>query len=65
MNTNRRRFLGAIGGTGVVSEIAAGQTNAQSPKPPQTVPSRSVTPANRELTGKVAENTLVLSIPQS
>lgn len=52
--TNRRKFLGAIGGTGIVSVIAAGKTNAQSPKPPQTVPSPSATPANRELTGKVA-----------
>lgn len=53
MNTNRRKFLGAIGGTSVVSAIAAGQANAQSPKPPQTVPSPA-TSANRELTGKVA-----------
>ncbi len=55
--TNRRKFLGAIGGTGVVSAIAAGQANAQSPQLPQTVPSRSATPTNRELTGKVALNT--------
>ena len=53
MNTNRRKFLGAIGGTSVVSAIAAGQANAQSPKPPQTVPSPA-TSANRKLTGKVA-----------
>lgn len=61
MNTNRRKFLGAIGGADVVGAIlqgrgfanAAGQANAQSENPPQTDPSLA-TRANRELTGKVA-----------
>jgi NAD(P)-dependent dehydrogenase (short-subunit alcohol dehydrogenase family) len=54
MNANRRKFLGAIGASSVVGAIAVGQANAQSPTPPQTIPSGSAAPAERELTGKVA-----------
>lgn len=54
MNLNRRKFLGVIRASSIVSTIVVGQANAQSPKLPQTVLSNSVTPANRELTGKVA-----------
>ena len=53
MSANRRKFLGVLGGAGVVGTIAAGQVNAQSPDRPQTAPSPT-TPADRELTGKVA-----------
>jgi NAD(P)-dependent dehydrogenase (short-subunit alcohol dehydrogenase family) len=58
MSTNRRKFLSALGATGLVGAVAAGQANAQSQKPSQPVspPSRQTIPANstRELTGKVA-----------
>lgn len=54
MNANRRKFLSAIGATSVIGAIAVGKANAQSPTPPQTVPSGSATPVERELTGKVA-----------
>ena len=49
MSTNRRKFLGAIGATGLVGSIAAQQANAQS-QPISTASSTS----NRELAGKVA-----------
>lgn len=53
MNTNRRKFLSAIGATGLVGSIAAQQVNAQDKNQPQPI---STAPANshRELTGKVA-----------
>ena len=49
MSTNRRKFLGAIGATGLVGSIAAQQANAQS-QPKTTALSNS----DRELAGKVA-----------
>ena len=49
MSTNRRKFLGAIGATGLVGSIAAQQANAQS-QPISTAPSTS----KGELAGKVA-----------
>jgi NAD(P)-dependent dehydrogenase (short-subunit alcohol dehydrogenase family) len=58
MSTNRRKFLSALGATGVAGAIATGQASAQSnsPSQPATAPSNIATPAsaNRELTGKVA-----------
>jgi NAD(P)-dependent dehydrogenase (short-subunit alcohol dehydrogenase family) len=53
MNTNRRKFLGALGATGVVGAIATGQANAQTPTPSQPSP-RPAAATDRELTGKVA-----------
>ncbi len=53
MSTNRRKFLGAIGATGLVGSIAVQQANAQDKsqsQPISTAPSNS----NRELAGKVA-----------
>ena len=49
MSTNRRKFLGAIGATGLAGSIAAQQANAQS-QPIATALSNS----ERELAGKVA-----------
>jgi NAD(P)-dependent dehydrogenase (short-subunit alcohol dehydrogenase family) len=58
MSTNRRKFLSALGVTGLVGAVAVGQANAQSQKPlqPASPPSLQTIPANstRELTGKVA-----------
>lgn len=53
MSTNRRKFLGAMGATGLVGSIAAGQANAQAPTQSQSI-STAPANANRELTGKVA-----------
>ena len=54
MSQNRRKFLGAIGATGVVGAIATGQVNAQAPQPVQlaSAPTKALT--ERELSGKVA-----------
>jgi NAD(P)-dependent dehydrogenase (short-subunit alcohol dehydrogenase family) len=54
MSSNRRQFLSALGATGLIGAVTAGQVNAQSTKPSQ--PSRTVAPANtnRALTDKVA-----------
>ena len=54
MSQNRRKFLGAIGATGVVGAIATGQVNAQAPQPVQlaSAPTKALT--DRELSGKVA-----------
>jgi NAD(P)-dependent dehydrogenase (short-subunit alcohol dehydrogenase family) len=54
MSQNRRQFLSAIGATGVVGAIATGQVNAQVPQPVQPTPAPATTPAERELSGKVA-----------
>jgi NAD(P)-dependent dehydrogenase (short-subunit alcohol dehydrogenase family) len=58
MSTNRRKFLSALGATGLVGAVATGQANAQSQPPtqPLTTPARPTAPdnASRELTGKVA-----------
>jgi NAD(P)-dependent dehydrogenase (short-subunit alcohol dehydrogenase family) len=53
MSTNRRKFLGALGATGVVGAIATGQANAQAPRAVQPVPP-SVASNDRDLAGKVA-----------
>ena len=53
MDTKRRKFLGAIGATGVASAVAVTQGNAQTPTQPQTAPTPAIS-AERELTGKVA-----------
>ncbi|MGL4883234.1 MAG: SDR family oxidoreductase [Waterburya sp.] len=52
MSTNRRKFLGAIGATGLVGAIATEQANAQS-KSETKAQSIALNP-ERELTGKVA-----------
>jgi NAD(P)-dependent dehydrogenase (short-subunit alcohol dehydrogenase family) len=58
MNTNRRKFLSALGATGLVGTVAAGQANAQSQPPPQPTasPAQPMPSSNsgRELAGKVA-----------
>jgi NAD(P)-dependent dehydrogenase (short-subunit alcohol dehydrogenase family) len=58
MSTNRRKFLSALGATGLVGAVAIGQANAQSQPPtqPLTTPARPTAPDNtsRELAGKVA-----------
>ena len=58
MSTNRRKFLSALGATGLVGAIATGQANAQSQPPtqPVTTPASPTVPNNsgRELAGKVA-----------
>ena len=53
MNTNRRKFLGAIGATGLVGSIAAGRAIAQNPAESETT-TTPVLNSNRELEGKVA-----------
>lgn len=54
MSSNRRQFLSALGVTGLLGAVTAGQVSAQSAKPSQ--PSRTAAPANntRVLAGKVA-----------
>jgi NAD(P)-dependent dehydrogenase (short-subunit alcohol dehydrogenase family) len=54
MSQNRRQFLSALGATGVVGAIAAEQVNAQVPQPVRSTPAPPKTPADRELSGKVA-----------
>ncbi len=53
MSTNRRKFLGAIGATGLVGSIAARQANAQAPAQSQPVSTASSN-SNKQLAGKVA-----------
>ena len=54
MSQNRRKFLGAIGATGVVGAIATGQVNAQAPQPVQLASEPTKALTERELSGKVA-----------
>jgi NAD(P)-dependent dehydrogenase (short-subunit alcohol dehydrogenase family) len=58
MSTNRRKFLNALGVTGLVGAVVNRQANAQAQKPaqPAVTPSRRAVPtdSNRELAGKVA-----------
>lgn len=58
MSTNRRKFISALGATGVVGAIATGQASAQSNSPSQPLEASSniatSSSANRELAGKVA-----------
>ncbi|MDJ0588695.1 MAG: SDR family oxidoreductase [Pleurocapsa sp. MO_226.B13] len=53
MSTNRRKFLGAIGATGLVGSIAAGQAIAEDTSQSQPI-STAAADSNRELAGKVA-----------
>ncbi len=53
MNTNRRKFLGAIGATGLVGSIAAGQAIAQDQSQSEPI-STALSDSDRELEGKVA-----------
>lgn len=53
MNTNRRKFIGAIGATGLVGSIATGKVMAQDNSQSQTISATSSN-GDRELSGKVA-----------
>ncbi len=53
MNTNRRKFLGAIGATGLVGSIAAGRAIAQDNSQSEPI-STALSDSSRELEGKVA-----------
>ena len=53
MNTNRRKFIGAIGATGLVGSFAAGRANAGDKNESQPISAASDS-SNRELSGKVA-----------
>lgn len=53
MSTNRRKFLGAIGATGLVGSIAAGQAIAQDQSQSEPI-STALSDSDRELEGKVA-----------
>ncbi len=53
MSTNRRKFLGAIGATGLVGSSAVGQANTQASTPSQPIAAASLD-SNKELAGKVA-----------
>jgi NAD(P)-dependent dehydrogenase (short-subunit alcohol dehydrogenase family) len=54
MSQNRRQFLSALGATGVVGAIATEQIHAQVPQSGRSNPAPKKTPADRELSGKVA-----------
>ena len=53
MNTNRRKFIGTIGATGLVGSLAAARANAGGNNQSQTVAAAGDT-SNKELSGKVA-----------
>ena len=53
MNTNRRKFIGAIGATGLVGSLAATKANAQDKTQSQPI-SAAGDNSNRPLSGKVA-----------
>ncbi|MEM7761586.1 MAG: SDR family oxidoreductase [Cyanobacteria bacterium P01_A01_bin.40] len=53
MNTNRRKFIGAIGATGLAGSFAAAKVNAQDDKQSPPI-SAAADNSNRELSGKVA-----------
>ena len=53
MSTNRRKFLGAIGATGLVGSFVAGQANTQASTSSQPIAAAS-SDSNKDLAGKVA-----------